>query len=80
MPAAVKITRKGQVTIPKEIRDFLGSDVVEFRLTGGNVLVKPVKSVAGSLSKYAKKYTPFEDIRDKVWENVAHDRASKKTS
>jgi AbrB family looped-hinge helix DNA binding protein len=80
MPATVKITRKGQVTIPKEMRDFLGSDIVEFRLTNGNILVKPVKSVAGSLSKYAKKYTSLKDIRDKVWERVAHDRASKKTS
>lgn len=80
MPAAVKITRKGQVTIPKEIRDFLGSDIVEFKLTGGNVVVKPVKSVAGSLSGYARKYTPLKDVRDKVWEKVAYDRAGKKTS
>ncbi len=80
MPTAVKITRKGQVTIPKEIRDFLGSDIVEFKVTGGNVVVEPVKSVAGSLSGYAGKYTPLKEIRDKVWEKVVYDRAGKKTS
>lgn len=80
MPTTVKITRKGQVTIPKEIRDLLGSDIVEFELDSGNVVVKPVKSVAGSLSGYAKKYIPLKDIRDKIWEKVAHDRAGKKTT
>ncbi|MDP2754659.1 MAG: AbrB/MazE/SpoVT family DNA-binding domain-containing protein [Nitrospirota bacterium] len=80
MPPAVKITRKGQVTIPKEIRDLLGSDIVEFELTDGNIVVKPVKSVAGSLHGYAKKYVPLGYIRDKVWERAVRDRVSKKTT
>ena len=80
MSTAVKITSKGQVTIPKEIRDLLNTDVVEFELIEGNVVIKPVKSVGGSLSKYARKYVPLERIRDKVWEDVAGDRVSKKTT
>lgn len=80
MPTTFKITRKGQVTIPKEIRDLLESDIVEFELTGGKVVVKPVKSVGGSLSRYSRRYAPLKDIRDKVWEKVAHDRSGKKTA
>ncbi|MDO8445414.1 MAG: AbrB/MazE/SpoVT family DNA-binding domain-containing protein [Deltaproteobacteria bacterium] len=77
---AVKITSKGQVTIPKEIRTLLGSDIVEFELMEGNVIVKPVKSVGGSLQKYAKKHIPLEKIRDTVWEQVVHERTDKKTA
>lgn len=80
LTTAVKITSKGQVTIPKEIRNLLGSDIVEFELIEGNVMVKPVKSVGGSLKKYAKKHIPLEEIRDTVWEQVAHERAGKKTA
>lgn len=78
--AAVKITSKGQVTIPKEIRNILGSDIVEFELIDGNVFVRPVKSVGGSLKRYAKEYIPLEEIRDSVWEQVAHERTGKKTA
>ena len=38
---AVKITSKGQATIPKEIRDLLKTDVVEFEVVEGMVVVKP---------------------------------------
>lgn len=38
-------------------------------------MVKPVKSVGGSLKKYAKKHIPLEEIRETVWEQVAHERA-----
>ena len=46
--ALVKVTRKGQVTIPKEIRESLGveeGDVVEVKAEGGVVLVKPTGNV-----------------------------------
>lgn len=78
MPTSVKITSKGQVTIPEGIRNLLGSDLVEFEIINGSIVVKPVKSVAGSLSDYAPKYIPIKDIRDKVWVQVAHDRTGKK--
>lgn len=80
MPKTVKVTQKGQVTIPRNIRSLLKSDVVEFVVIDGNVMVKPVESVAGSLKSYAKKYTPLKDVREEVWEEVVHDRVGKKTS
>ncbi len=79
MITTAKVTSKGQVTIPKEIRDMLKTDVVEFRLVKGNVIIKPVMSVGGSLQKYAKKYYPLKDIRNRVWEDVVNDKAKKNT-
>jgi AbrB family looped-hinge helix DNA binding protein len=72
-----KITRKGQVTIPKEMREVLRSDVVEFEASGEGVLIRPVKSVGGSLKAYAKKPVPFSAVREKVWREVAAERAKK---
>ncbi|MBI4681016.1 MAG: AbrB/MazE/SpoVT family DNA-binding domain-containing protein [Nitrospirae bacterium] len=80
MQTTVNVTSKGQVTIPKRIREILRSDTVEFEVIKGNVVVKPVKSVGGSLSQYAKRYIPLKKIRGKVWEAVASDRATKKTA
>ncbi|HBR16804.1 MAG: hypothetical protein A3G39_05045 [Deltaproteobacteria bacterium RIFCSPLOWO2_12_FULL_43_16] len=77
---AVKITSKGQVTIPKEIRDLLESNIIEFEMAGGNIMLKPVKSIGGSLSGYTKKYVPLKAVREVVWERVAHDRTGQKTA
>jgi AbrB family looped-hinge helix DNA binding protein len=71
-----KITKKGQITIPKKIREFLNSNVIEFEIVEGKVIVKPVKSVAGSLSKYAKKHVSFEKIREETWGKVADEKTS----
>ncbi len=43
-----KITQKGQVTIPKKIRDTLNlnaNDQVVFVLRGDDVIIKPVRDV-----------------------------------
>ena len=53
MGKTAKVTSKGQVTIPKEIRDILDSDVVEFEVEDKRVILRPVKRVAGKLSSYA---------------------------
>lgn len=42
------VTSKGQVTIPKTIRDFLHiqpNDRVDFVVEGGQVIVRPVKTL-----------------------------------
>lgn len=69
-----KITSKGQVTIPRKIRDVLKSDTVEFEVVESGVLIRPVSSVDGSLSSYAKGDRSLGKIRDKAWEEVAHAR------
>lgn len=81
MPAkAVKITSKGQATIPKEIRDLLKTDVVEFEVVEDTVVIKPVLSVGRSLSQYSKGYVPMKGIREVVWEKVVRERIGKKTA
>lgn len=76
----VKITSKGQATIPKEIRDLLKTDVVEFEVIEGTVVLKPVRSIGRSLRRYSKRYVPLKDIRDKIWEEIARERSGKKTT
>ena len=74
MAVTAKITAKGQVTIPKKIREILKSETVEFNVIDGTVVIKPVKSVGGALKRYANKYEPLKDVREKVWEDVVNER------
>ena len=53
MGITAKITSKGQVTIPRAMRRHLGTRMVEFEVDGENVVLKPVKSVAGILKRCA---------------------------
>lgn len=75
--ATAKMTARGQVTIPREIRKALGSDIIEFTVTDDGVLIHPVKSVAGSLGSYARKTAPFQDVRDEVWSDAVRRRVKK---
>jgi len=75
MPLTAKITKKGQVTIPQKIREKLNSKVIEFDIVENTVVVRPVKSVAGSLSSYtSKKLIPFREAREKAWDEVIRER------
>jgi len=77
METTAKITSKGQVTIPKKVRHFLGSTTVEFILADDTVIIRPVRSVGGALAKYAARRVPLKEIRRKVWEEVADEKAKK---
>jgi AbrB family looped-hinge helix DNA binding protein len=79
MLTVVKITKKGQVTIPKKIREKLNTEVVEFDIVDDNVIIRPIRSVSGSLKEYAKAFIPFKEAREKAWEEVVHERYGKKT-
>lgn len=81
MLTVAKLTKKGQLTIPKKIREHLNSDVVEFSIVGEDIVIRPVKSVAGSLSSYAKKKRmTFEEEREKAWEETVRERYGEKTN
>ena len=71
MEAIAKITSKGQVTIPKKMRDMLGSDVVRFRVEGERIVLEPVRDLGGIFRKYARGRIPFEKEREIAWEKVA---------
>ncbi len=81
--AAVKITSKGQVTIPKEIREKLKANSVYFEVEDDIVLVKPVRDAAGSLSEYAGNVKPgvsMRQMKDRAWEAAVREKTGKKSS
>ncbi len=73
MPCAT-ITSKGQVTIPKEIRDYLKLDTgtkMDFVITEtGEVKVIPlvtnVKTLSGMLERTAKKPVTLEEMDEAI--------------
>jgi len=81
--AAVKITRKGQVTIPKEIREKLKTNAVYFEVEDDIVMVKPVRDAAGSLREFARNVKPgasMRQMKDKAWEVAVRDKTGKKSA
>ena len=69
-----RLSKKGQVTIPKAIREKLQIDTeggVLFLIEDGEVILKgipggEIDKLAGSLKKYAKTYTPMDKLRKKI--------------
>jgi AbrB family looped-hinge helix DNA binding protein len=81
--SAVKITRKGQVTIPKEIREKLRTNAVYFEIENDIVVVKPVRDAAGSLREYAGNVKPgvsMKHMREKAWQEAIREKTGKKSS
>jgi len=81
--AAVKVTSKGQVTIPKEIREKLKANSVYFEVVDDIVMLKPVRDAAGSLSEYAGNVKPgvsMRQMKDRAWEVAVREKAGKKSS
>jgi len=80
---AVKITQKGQVTIPKKIREQLKANAVYFEVVNDEVVVRPVRDAAGALSEYARNVNPgisIQQMKDSAWEEAVHEKAGKKSS
>jgi len=80
MTTSVKITRKGQVTIPKEIRMRLKTNTVYFEIVDDMVVVKAVKDAAGSLNEYAKNVKPGtsrKKIRAMAWGKAVREKTRK---
>jgi len=81
MLTTAKITKKGQVTIPRKIRERLDSQIVEFAIVGNDIVMRPVKSVAGSLRPHAKKEAVrFKEAREKAWDEAVRERYGEKTN
>ena len=59
-----KISSKGQITLPKAVRQRLGSDLVRLISDENGVRIEPVRDVGGSLRRYAKAYVTIEEARE----------------
>jgi len=66
-----KISGKGQITLPKRVRDYLSSDVVRVVIEDGKVEILPVQELGGSLKSYAERYVPLDEVREQTWKAVA---------
>jgi bifunctional DNA-binding transcriptional regulator/antitoxin component of YhaV-PrlF toxin-antitoxin module len=55
MEATAKISSKGQITLPRKIRELLGSDVVRIVADADGVRIEPVRPMAGRLAAYADR-------------------------
>lgn len=76
----VKITRKGQITIPKEILDKLKTNTVYFEIVNDTIVLKAVRDAAGSLKEYAKNVKPgtsMKQIKDRAWEKAVREKTRK---
>ena len=79
MTTTATVTSRGQVTLPRAVREALGdSKAVEFTIIDNVVTLHPIPDKAGCLASYAhgKAELPFSEIRRKVRSKVAHDKAS----
>ena len=56
------MTKKGQITIPAEYRKKLNAEYYSVEIKDDEVVIKPVKSLAGSLKKYAQKSKDIKKI------------------
>ncbi len=79
MAFTATITSKGQITIPRAARQALNSSTVDIEVQGNLVILRPIQSVAGSLAAYRSADENFGEIRDKVWQEVADEKAGKPT-
>jgi AbrB family looped-hinge helix DNA binding protein len=78
-----KVSKKGQVTIPKSIRKKLNIDKnggILFLVDDDEVRIKGVpagqaEQLAGCLKKYAKNYVPLSQIRNDIEGMIADEAA-----
>ena len=78
-----RLSKKGQVTIPKAIREKLKIDReggVLFLIEDDEVKLKgipggKIDKLAGSLKKYAKTYVPLEKVRSTIKGKIADETA-----
>ena len=83
-----RISKKGQITIPKVIREKLKvaeEGGVLFLIENGEVKIKgipggPADRLAGSLKKYAKEYVPLDKIRKRIKGKIADEAAGEALS
>ncbi|MGO9174471.1 MAG: AbrB/MazE/SpoVT family DNA-binding domain-containing protein [Rhodomicrobium sp.] len=68
-----KISSKGQITLPKSVRERLGSEFVRLISDDEGVRIEPVRDVAGSLKRYAKSYVTIEEAREGASQDAARD-------
>ncbi len=70
MSVTAKIPSKGQMTLPGSIRKILTANTVEIEKSSDKVILIPIRSVAGTLAKYAAEAKSLAEIREQVWQEI----------
>lgn len=67
----LSIGPRGQITLPKKIRDLFKSNTVILELVDNeHVMISPAPDVGGAISDYNKKTDlTFEEVRNFSWIN-----------
>ena len=61
------VTSKGQITIPREVRERLGlaqGDIIEFSVENGKTVVRPLRGGDNPFMPYAGAVSGFESIAE----------------
>lgn len=66
----LSISPRGQIVLPKKVRDTLKSDMISLEIYKHDyVLLSPVRNLGGALSAYQKESPlTFDAIRKQAWE------------
>ena len=74
--SAATVTSRGQVTLPRAVREILGnSKTVEFEVVGNVITLHAVPDMSGCFADYVNMADlPFSEIRKQVWSEVARDK------
>jgi len=74
MEKTVKISSKGQITLPRQAREALGSDVVRLVIQEGELRILPVRDLAGALHRYAGESMSYPEAREAAWSEAVRDK------
>lgn len=69
-----KISRRGQITLPKHVRSALQTEVVRIVIEDETVRIEPVRGLAGSLREYAKRPIPHDTAHEEAWSQAMHEK------
>ncbi|HHI97845.1 MAG TPA: AbrB/MazE/SpoVT family DNA-binding domain-containing protein [Thermodesulfatator atlanticus] len=69
----IKISKKGQITLPKEIRKALGTEVLKVTLQGRQVILEPLEDLAGALKEYARPVN-LDQAKEEAWTEVVREK------
>lgn len=70
----VKVSPKGQITLPRGVRELLHSDTVRIVADEDTIRIEPVRDLAGSLSRYALPSVSPDQEKDTAWTEAMREK------
>ena len=74
MEKTVKLSSKGQLTLPKQARELLGSTMIHIVVEDDQVRLEPARDLAGSLKAYAKGKPVHRVQREAAWKEIVREK------